>query len=253
MFPGYTPLYSDIKSARRVQRAVASVASLLLFTLVMSMHSLATASTVYWRFMSVCAGDTVAVSDLNDLGMTLHTGFQIPGGASAVNRPPGCDRDFFQGYGSFPPWYNSDAGVQVTDINNAGDAIGSAIRPDGVRVPTIWIGGVPFDLTDPTNAGLHFNYDPGPKAVNDFDLWSLPIVGLPFTPGEIAWVSSFAYTNARHDYVFNFSRGLFDSYGLLIAVVPEPGTLVLILAGMAAALLVARGRMNAAGEATRLP
>jgi hypothetical protein len=225
----------------------ASLARLVLVALLVSVHSLAAASTMYWRFTPVCAGDTVAVSDLNDQGVVLLTGFQfLGGGASATVVPPGCDREFFQGYGSFPPWYNPDVGVHVTDINNAGDALGYAIRADGKSVPTMWIGGVPFDLTDPANAGLHFNYDPGPKAVNDFDLWSLPVVGLPFTPDSGLQVSPFALTNARHDYVFyipQYPSG-FDFYGLLIAVVPEPGTLVLVLAGMVAALLVARGRMN---------
>ncbi len=102
--------------------------------------------------------------------------------------------------------------MHVTDINDAGDAYGTAIRPDGVRVPTIWIGGVPFDLTDPANAGLHFNYDPGPKFITDFDLWSLPVVGTAVhaEPGHPV-VSNFAYTNTRNDYVFHYHRSVWWS------------------------------------------
>ena len=229
-----------------MNRAYACLVRLALVALLVSVHSLAAASTMYWRFTTFLPGDTVAVSDLNDLGVVLFTGFYdtFPDGRSAIGRPPHYTfESAFPGYGIFPPSYNPDYGVHVTDINNAGDGYGTAIRPDGVRVPTIWIGGVPYDLTDPANAGLHFNYDPGQKYVTDFDLWSLPVVGLPFGPNS-AVVSPFAYTNARGDYIFNLtlSGALFDAYGLLTAVVPEPSTLVLVLAAIAAALLVARGR-----------
>jgi hypothetical protein len=246
MTSGDIPPYSHFRSARRAQSSIATFASLVLFTLVVPIHSLATASTMYWRYVPLCAGDTVAVSDLNDQGVLLLNGFQSPNGASATGVPASCDRQFFRNHGGGPPLFDPYDGVRVTDINNAGDALGYAIRPDGMSVPTIWIGGVPYDLTAPSNAGLHFNHDPGPKAINNFDLWSLPIVGLPFTPGDISWVSTFAYTNARNDYVFNFSTaaGLFDFYGYLTAVVPEPGTLLLLLSGIAAASLVARGRLH---------
>ena len=237
--------YSEF--ARRGPSSTASLARLVLFAFVLSVCSLAAASTVYWQFTRFLPGDTVAVSDLNDVGVILYTGFgdRFPGGGSAIGRPPSYDYEFVQGYGIFPPLYNSLAGVQITDINDVGDAYGSAIRPDGVRVPTIWIGGVPFDLTDPANAGLHFNIDPGPKYINNFDLWSLPIVGLPFTQNPDIQVSPWALTNARQDYVIHLSGPWqADLYALLTAVVPEPGTLVLVLAGMAAALLVARGRVR---------
>ena len=171
-----------------MNRGYACLVRLVLVALLVSVHSLAAASTVYWQYTSAHAGDTVGVGDLNDLGAILYNGFgdRFPGGGSAIGHPPDYELEFIQGYGTFPPWYNPWAGVHVTDINDAGDAYGTAIRPDGVRVPTIWIGGVPFDLTDPANAGLHFNYDPGPQYVTDFDLWSLPVVGFPFAPRGIS-------------------------------------------------------------------
>ncbi len=229
-----------------MNRGYACLVRLVLVALLVSVHPLAAATTTYWQFTRFLAADTVGISDLNDLGVVLFIGFgdRLPDGGSAVGRPPDYNYDFFEGYGIFPPWFNSEAGVHVTDINDAGDAYGTAIRPDGVRVPTMWIGGVPFDLTDPANAGLHFNYDPGPKSITDFDLWSLPVVGLPFAQSPDIVVSPIAYTNTRNDYVFHFTApfGAGEFYALLIAVVPEPGTLALVLAAIAAASLVARGR-----------
>ena len=231
-----------------MNRGYAYLLRSVLVALLVSVHPLAAASPTYWRFTMFLGGDTVEVSDLNDLGAILFTGFgdRFPGGGSAIGHPPEPRLyEFFQGYGIFPPLFDPFAGVHVTDINDAGDAYGTAIRPDGVRVPTMWIGGVPFDLTDPANAGLHFNYDPGPKFITDFDLWSLPVVGLPFTQNPDIVVSNFAYTNTRNDYVFHIITAPFgsgDFYGLLTAVVPEPGTLFLVLAAIFAASLVARGR-----------
>jgi len=239
------PSYNDFKSAKRAPSLAAFLTRLVLVALLVSVHPLAVASTVYWQYTQILWGDTVRVSDLNDLGVILYTGFGdwgIPGGASAIGGPAGGDFVLGYGYGGSPR-----GGVNVSDINDAGDAFGSAIRLDGVTVPTMWVGGVPFDLTDPANAGLHFNYDPGPKYALNFDLWSLPVVGLPsfFTPDvyHVYW----ALTNIRHDYVFEYSGFSGTSYGLLTAVVPEPGTLALVLAGMAGALLVARGSSSKRG------
>lgn len=241
----HRPPSGESEPAARAAGSTAFLAALVLFVFAMSVHSLAAASVAYWQFLQLPAGDTVAVTDLNDLETISYAGFgdSFPGGASATTGPTDNpnDRVFFRGYGFSG---NAFAGVEVDDINDAGDALGSAIRLDGVRVPTIWIGGVPFDLTDPANAGLHFNSDPGPKFAQNFDLFSLPIVGLPSTLTPDDLLHDGVLTNSRQDYIFHYFGGQLDNYGLLIAVVPEPGTLVLVLAGVAAILSLARGRRH---------
>jgi hypothetical protein len=238
MNPACTPLYSDVDSETRATRWTASVVGPVLVALFVSAHGVASASTVYWRFTPILWADTVAPTDLNDLGRISYVGFGDPM-QSAIGTATHSDP--VRGYGY---WGGDYYGVSVRDINNAGDAYGAAIRLDGVTVPTIWIGGVPYDLTDPANAGLQFDYDPGPKYALNFDLSSLPIIGLPFVPDDVT-VSPSALTNARGDYVFEYYYYYgFKLYGLLTAVVPEPGTLLLVLAGLAAGMLLAPGRLR---------
>lgn len=104
-------------------------------------------------------GDTARPTDINDVGTIVWTGFCDSHCGSRL----GVGGAFVAG---FAPWPNDY--TRVTDINNNGDLLGSAIKGGGL-VPTMWIGGVPYDLSDPTNAGLVFTYDPGPKSLLGFD------------------------------------------------------------------------------------
>ena len=142
----------------------------LLGALMLVAHSLVFASPTY-LFSPGAYGDTAIPVDINDHGVLVWTGFSISGGASRFS-----DGSFVSGYGDA---FGCDiCGVQVTDINDAGDLFGSALK-NGVYVPTIWIAGVPHDLTDPANAGLTFHHDPGPKFVTNFDLGALDVLNLP--------------------------------------------------------------------------
>ena len=196
----------------------------LLGALMLVAHSLVFASPTY-LFSPGAYGDTAIPVDINDHGVLVWTGFSISGGASRFS-----DGSFVSGYGDA---FGCDiCGVQVTDINDAGDLFGSALK-NGVYVPTIWIAGVPHDLTDPANAGLTFHHDPGPKFVTNFDLGALDVLNLP---SYVIFGSSFALTDARGDFVFAInsrSFGGFDvSFGILTPV-PEPATLALLAIGLA--------------------
>lgn len=199
-------------------------------------------------------GDTARPTDINDVGTIVWTGFcdSHCGSRLEVGGP------FVAG---FAPWPNDY--TRVTDINNNGDMLGTAIK-GGVLVPTIWLGGVPYDLNDPANAGLVFDFDPGPKTLSGFDnhdLLALNVLNLPsqflptfctacsLVPGfdhgyghnfsvPFATVGGSALTNARGDIVFEFyyAGEMFSSFGILRAI-PEPSSSVLVLV----ALMVAFG------------
>jgi hypothetical protein len=201
----------------------------------------AVAAPVY-QFTSLMLGDTAAPADINDHGVVVFTGFGdfMAYGASWVGG------DFVQGY-------DGPAGVQVTDINNAGDYYGTAMR-DGVPVPTLWIGGVPHDLTDPANAGLAFEPDAGPKWTT-VDPWALQVTGEPFPAWGGGWEVQ-ALVNAAGQLVVGYYHGFGyvdgfggadQSYAVLVPV-PEPATVALVAAALAGALagaLVARQRRGA--------
>lgn len=220
------------------------------------------ASPVY-HFTYARFGDTAAPTMISNRGVIVYRGFgdSYNGGASYVE-----GLGYVVGYGDRGP-DDIHAGVQVEKINDAGDLYGNAIRTDGVRVPTIWLDGVPYDLTDPANAELSFHNDPGPTHVNGFNLLALNIPNLPleFFPTDFLpcdepfdWgyglckrdpilisSSRWALTNARGDFVFNFDNDLyvnFRSYGILTRVLPEPSTLPLALVALVGALAIAARR-----------
>ena len=210
---------------RRI-KSLHSAALCLLGALILVAHSLVFASPVY-LFSYGAFGDTAAPVDMDDRGVIIWSGFgdAWSGGASRFS-----DGSFVSGYGD-------DAGcdvcgVQVSDMNDAGDLFGSA-KKSGVYVPTIWLAGVPYDLTDPANAGLTFHFDPGPKFVTNFDLHAFNVLNLP---PNVLFGSSYALTNARGDFVFAINSvdfGGFDvSFGILTRV-PEPATLALLGIGLA--------------------
>lgn len=222
------------------------------------------ASPVY-HFTYARFGDTAAPTMISNRGVIVYRGFgdHYNGGASYVE-----GLGFVEGYDGLG--HNAiQAGVYVEKINDAGDLYGTAIRTDGVRVPTIWLHGVPHDLTDPANAELSFHNDPGPTHVNGFNLLALNVPNLPleFFPTDFLpcdepfdWgyglckmepnrvTSNSALTNARGDFVFAFGRvgdqffpNLY-SYGILTRVLPEPSTLPLALVALVGALAIAARR-----------
>ncbi len=87
-----------------MNRGYACLVRLVLVALLVSVHSLAAASTMYWQFTMFLPGDTVAVSDLNDLGAILFTGFgdRFPGGGSAIGHPPDYALRVLPGLRDFP-------------------------------------------------------------------------------------------------------------------------------------------------------
>jgi hypothetical protein len=216
-------------------KVAACIARCLVGASLLCASALVLAGPVY-LYTDAMYGDTVSPIDINDHGVIVYTGFFGGGIGSRVGW------ESVPGYSTAPPL----SFVYVTDINNAGDMYGTAERADGMLVPTIWLDFVPYDLTDPANAGMAFNQDPGPKSTAEFDLWSLNVVGLPpyFDPAEpYPWVSTWALTNARGDFVFEYRAGIFPSNGILTRVLPVPGTLALALCALAAmGAVVGRGK-----------
>ena len=217
-------LFSSISSGRI--KSVHSSARCLLGALILLGHSLVFASPTY-LFSLGPFGDTAGPTDINDLGVIVWAGFAdaVDGGASRFS-----DGSYVNGYGDASGC--DECGVLVTDLNNVEDLLGSA-RKDEVYVPTIWLAGVPYDLTDPGNAGLTFHYDPGPKFVTNFHLGTLDVLNLP---AFVTFASSFALTNARGDFVFAINSADFGgtdvAFGILTRV-PEPATLALLTFGLA--------------------
>lgn len=218
---------------------------------VLCAQSLVIASPTY-QFLPGSWGDEVAPADFNDLGVILWRGF--PGLVSCGPNDQGSGGSFIEsppysryGSGGFVRGYDgiTACGVYVSDINNAGDMLGTAFH-NGVEVPTLWIGGIAFDLTDPANVGLTFEFDPGPKRTA-FDLWSLEVLGLPSwfdAADRFPPVSSFALTNSRGDFIFDYDR----SVGILIRLIPEPGTPFLVLGALGGLALMSRRRPRRIAE-----
>jgi hypothetical protein len=184
----------DSRTKRRPDGPIFSILAIALAALVTGTAAGPAAAGPAYQFSALAFGDSASPIDINDHGVVAFAGFcdGLWPGASWVGR------GFVQGYDGIH-------GVFVTDINNAGDYHGTALR-NGVEVPTLWIGGVPHDLSDPANASLAFVPDPGPKwtAVNP---WALTVIGEPFIPrgpgGSVA-----ALTNAAGQLVVGFYHGL---------------------------------------------
>lgn len=215
----------------------------LVGALLLCVQGLAFASPHY--LYSFLGGDEIVPTDLNDHGVVVMSGNSnvVPGGGSWLvgDRGDWTTATQVRGFGFGDSPYG---GVGVSDINNAGHLFGSALR-NGFWVPTIWIGGVPYDLTEPGNLGLTFIPDHGPKWM-DIDPWLLEIPGLPFNalPGDRIHDVR-ALTNLRggfvvaHDYLHGFVNawGAVNTSYALLTRVPEPSSGLLVIAAMGCLLL----------------
>lgn len=204
------------------------------------------ATPTSYKYFQGAFGDEVLPVDINDSGTIVWSGFGnggLPGPCNSVGRggtfiqqPP------FQGprVGSFVAGFGGDfCGVVVTDINNAGDMLGTAYR-NGISVAAYWHGGVVYDLTDPSNSGLSFQADAGPKSIS-LDIADLDIVGLPGSLDPVHRAHT-VLTNSRGDIVFGFIRlgnvlaqseisASLATIGILRQI-PEPTTLLLTAIGL---------------------
>ena len=207
----------------------------LVGVLMLLVQSFVIANPTY-QFSALPWGDTAAPVDINDHGVIVFSGFgdNGQGGNSRI-----VGGGLVQGFGYLGNRYG---GVSVYDINNAGDMSGFAMH-NGISVSTIWLDGVPYDLTDPANSGLTFNVDPGPKWT-DVDLWALDVLGEPFVRDPQAPPCCHVLTNQRGDYVAAFSGGYNtipgyqSSFGnadvsyALLTQIPEPATLALVVVAL---------------------
>ena len=200
------------------------------FALLFSFAHLSSSAPLY-RYLDMPYGDTDFYVDVNDNGLALVTGFcDFACGARTLTI--GDEIGSFK----FVPGYSGDSSgyVRATAINNHGDIFGDATR-GGAYVPTIWKDGKMFDLTEPANANLQFDYDSGPQSI-PFSLYDLAIMNLPSSFLRDAFGRSLttprnsALTNSRGDLLFEFSRfgAIGDSYAALVLVVPEPAPLGLV-------------------------
>jgi hypothetical protein len=175
-------------------------------------------------------GDTTTAQDVNDHGEVLYCCFSDSEFSAAL-----LGATMLHGEGGAP--------AVAEDVNNAGHVLGYSMK-GSAWVSTMWIDGAPYDLTDPSNAGLQFVPDPGPKFADDFDLSALKIEGLPdcFQTGfcRPLW----ALTNARGDLIFEYSIAHFVTTNAALwfdghaepASVPEPSSLLLAALACLAAL-----------------
>jgi hypothetical protein len=200
--------------------------------------------------------DTTGPVDINDRGDILWSGF--------------CDQrcrfsvDGDQGYDELP----GASGQLADEINNDGDILGWSFVGNSDPIPTLWLNGIPYDLTHPANGGLEFKRDPGPRSAR-FNLLSLHVPDLPgeFRPTFCDWCPDGfldegyganyfapqlqqrtlnpALTNLRGDLVFQFDGRASDSYGVLTVIgqtndVPEPQSWLLLVTAMGGAAAVTR-------------
>lgn len=214
-----------------------------ILTLALTLSAGLALATPVYRYEALRYGDTAAPVDINDLGQIVWTGFCDSGCRARV------DDNILT---PLPGGY----GTAASEINNAGDVLGLSYfyGPRG-GIPTLWIAGVPYDLTDPANAGLMFVADAGPKHTS-FDLLAVQVLNLPvgFLPevcpdcvggaGPSPWrPSRSALTNARGDLVFGYQRvdSVWDSFAILQEV-PEPASVALVLTALLAAALASTAR-----------
>lgn len=199
----------------------------------------------HYVFGPFLAGDESVVTDLNDHGTALIVRGNMNGTTASYYWP---DASSPASGGAVLGYLGGEFdGVQAYEINNNNDILGLAMK-DGAWVPTLWIGGTPFDLSDPANAGLVFERDPGPKfaTINPYDL---EIIGQPFPNYEEYNSGPCDYlTNARGDLIARVYMGVYTCGGgmltsdVFLRQVPEPSSLALIFAGFAGAAWARRTR-----------
>jgi hypothetical protein len=178
-------------------------------------------AAVVYTYVNLPFGDTTIAVDLNDHGQVLFCCF----GDSSTKRGWLDGHDLFGFDGGFH--------ALPEEINNAGMVRGTAARRDGSWVPTVWVDFIPYDMTDPANAGIVFERDPGPQWTA-FDLAGLTVSGLPDCFVAHCTAENGALTNSRGDLVFLYNdvRGpsyIQQSAMLVASTVPEPPTWLLAM------------------------
>ncbi|HJW24048.1 MAG TPA: PEP-CTERM sorting domain-containing protein [Rhodocyclaceae bacterium] len=190
-----------------------------------------------YRFQSLLCTDTCYVSDLNDRGDIVMTGFGDVGGATFLLKGTeyqGSTSDRLPG-GSGVIGLNSEAmGVIVSAIDNQGNMAGQS-----GGVPTVWVNGIAYDKTDPANAGLPSPTQTSTPVTASF-LNSLSILN---APAGISFHRGLENAAGHIAVAYNFpgSPGPandYESWGLLTHVVPEPSSSLLFAVGLGCLMLV---------------
>jgi hypothetical protein len=205
--------------------------------------------TAVYRFDLIQGtGDTVYVSDINDRGDIVYSGFGDSGGLSYVQYGStylGSSSPELGAYRGVPvPSLLYDIyeykGVRVDAIDNKGNLKG--IWSNGVvSTPVIWHDMVPYDMTDPANAGVEFLGSVSRSLASDF-FDSVTIIGMPYREYSIG----LGLTNALGQILITLSSpdpgGALSGEYALLTPIPEPGSLPLFAIALMAAILPSRKR-----------
>ena len=208
------------------------------------LSTLAQAAPAYGFSWIEGTGDTVDLYGMDDAGDLLLNGYgDLGGGGRSMVIPRGgqISGGFVTGLPK-PDGGDAREGVLVSQINSAGDMIGTSYVPSANggngTVKTFWRGGVAYDMSLPANAGLVFVPDPGAVSIQ-INLAALSIVDLPaeFLSNPADYLPNSALTNAKGEYAFvTLHTSPFGSgrAALLIPIasVPEPGTIALWMIGI---------------------